>query len=198
MKRKDFFSSVEPGGLREKQDIKVLICYILSEIGEMTKLDLIAVFQEGGLANYFQVGEAFSELIVRKNIEVKDEKEETYRITESGQLISSQLCESLPLSIRERALDTSKVVVKRRKNEEENKVRIEKTDFGYSVNCSISGGEFNLLKLDIYAPDIDQAEKIKKNFRQDPEGLYRSVLAILTRNKEMNSAFKNMLNSLIE
>lgn len=197
MEPETFSEGVNPGGLRSKQDIKVLICYILSNIREISKTDIISVFQEEGLANYFEIGEAFLELISAQNIKVKNEKYGMYEISESGRMISDQLCLSLPFSVRERAINSSIATIKRRKNEEENRVKIEKNEFGYNVICSISGGNFDLLKFTIYAPNIEQAEKLKQNFRRDPEGLYRIVLAILTRNKEMNQGFKNMLSDLM-
>lgn len=192
-----FSEGVEPGGLRSKQDIKVLICYILSNIGEMLKSDIISVFQEEGLANYFEIGEAFLELTSSENIKVKNEKYGVYEVSRSGRIISDQLYLSLPFSVRDRAIKSAIATIKRRKNEEENKVKIEKNEFGYNITCSISGGNFDLLKLTIYAPNIDQAEKLRSNFRSDPEGLYRSVLSILTRNREMSLELKNMISSLM-
>ena len=41
-------AGVKPGGLRSKQDIKLLICYLLSSIPQgLSKTDLINVLQEG-------------------------------------------------------------------------------------------------------------------------------------------------------
>ena len=192
-----FSAGVEPGGLRSKQDIKVLICYMLDKIGDMRKQDILSALQEKGLTNYFEAGEAFSELVYGNNIKANNNTGK-YCLEESGKLISDQLNRTLPLSVRERALNSGINTLKRVKNEEENKVKIEKNNFGYSVICSISGGEFDLFQFNLYVPDIEQAEKVKENFRKDPEGLYHTVLSVLTRKKEISSELKDRLSQLME
>lgn len=198
MSYKTFSGGVEPGGLHSKQDIKVLICYILCNIKAMRKEDIISALQEDGLVNYFVAGEAFSELVSNGSIGIIDESSDEYEIKKSGKIISEQLYSYIPISVRQRAINAALSVMKRVKNEKENKVKVDKNKFGYNVTCSISGGEFDLLKFTIYVPDMDQAEKVKENFRKDTEGVYHSVLAVLTRKKEIDSNLKSMLTDLMD
>ena len=65
------------------------------------------------------------------------------------------------------------------KNIDENDVKIERNDLGYSVKCSISGGNFNLMDFSIFAPDIENALKIKKNFYENIEDIYSTLLSKL-------------------
>ncbi len=197
MNENTFTAGVEPGGLRSKQDIKVLICYMLDKIGDMNKQDILSALQEKGLANYFEAGEAFSELVYGGNIEINKDSEK-YTLKKSGKIISDQLYAVIPLSVRERALDSGISTLRRVKNEEENKVKIEKNEFGYTVICSISGGEFDLLRFNLYVPDIKQAEKVKENFRKDPGGIYYAVLSLMTRKKDINKELKDRLSNLME
>ena len=196
MNKNTFSGGVEPGGLRSRQEIKVLICYMFCKIGSMSKENVLSALQEKGLANYFEAGEAFSELVYGGNLNL-DKNTGKYTISESGKLISDQLYSSIPLSVRENAVDSGIAVIKRAKIEEENKIKIEQNDFGYNVVGSISGGEFDLLKFSLYVPDINEAEKVKKNFRGDPEALYRMVLSVLTRKKEIGESLKDMLSDLM-
>lgn len=193
MKYNTFSGGVEPGGLHSKQDIKVLICYILCNVESMHKGDMIASLSEDGIANYFDSGEAFSELVSSGSVGTVINSDDEYEIKDSGKIISEQLCSSIPVSIRERAVDSARLMLKRIKNEKENKVKIEKNKFGYNIICSISGGEFDLLKFTLYAPNMEQAEKIKYNFRRDPEAIYRTVLAVLTRKEETDGKLEDML-----
>lgn len=193
-----FSAGVEPGGLRSKQDIKVLICYMLCKLhAPLKKNDIISLLQNNGLANYFEASEAFSELLSSKNISSSD-KLNFYDVTESGRIISDQLNCSLPLTVREKATKAASKLLKRIKSEEENKVKIEKNDCGYNVTCSISGGDFDLLTFTMYVPDMDQAEKVKENFYSDPGGVYRSILAILTGNKDLAGDFIDTISKLTE
>lgn len=197
MNENNFSAGVEPGGLRCKQDIKVLICYMLDKIGDMNKEDILSALQEKGLANYFEAGEAFSELVCGDNIEIKKDSGK-YTLKKSGKIIADQLYVVVPLSVRERALDSGINTLKRVKNEEENKVKIEKNKFGYTVICSISGGEFDLLRFNLYVPDIKQAEKVKENFRKDPGGIYYAVLSVMTRKKDITRELKDKLSDLMQ
>ncbi len=196
MNNDTFVGGLEPGGLRSRQDIKVLICYIYCKLGNIAKQDILSALQEKGLANYFEAGEAFSELVNRKNLKL-DKNSGKYMIVDSGKIIADELYSSIPISVREKALDSVKFTLQRAKSEEENKLKIEKNDFGYSVIGSISGGGFNLLSFNLYVPDIEQAEKVKENFRKDPETFYRTVLAVLTRTKEIDEKLKNMISELM-
>ena len=71
-----------------------------------------------------------------------------------------------------------------KKNEIENKVDIVKSSNGFTVKCSVSGGDMDLMKLDVYAPEMEQALILKKNFLDNPKKAYKIMLALLTKDKE--------------
>lgn len=55
MKFDAFTGGVEPGGLRSKDEIRILICYLLTSVGApLAKNDLIQIITENGLANYLK------------------------------------------------------------------------------------------------------------------------------------------------
>ena len=63
MKQDAFSAGVEPGGLWHKNDIRILLCYILSSVpGPLARQDLTQIIQEKGLANYFEVEDALASL----------------------------------------------------------------------------------------------------------------------------------------
>ena len=87
-----FSGGIEPGGLRSKNDIGVLICYMLHNIdAPFAKEDILNIIQENAIANYFETISAIEELLKCGNIEYADENEEMLVITKNGKLISSQL-----------------------------------------------------------------------------------------------------------
>ena len=64
-----FSAGVEPGGLRSTREIGILICYMLDQFGKpISREDLIDSIQENGIANYFEVSSAVSELIRLGNL----------------------------------------------------------------------------------------------------------------------------------
>lgn len=180
----EFIDGVAPGGLREKNDIKLLICYILSGIdNSLSKDDIISILKDNDLANYFEASDAFSDLISKKLIYTDSKDNSLYTVTDEGKMIAKQLDVSLPISVREKALKAALNTLARAKIRKENTVKIEKNDFGYFVNCNISGGNIDLMSLKLYVPDIMQANMVKENFHKDPELVYSSILAILTQDK---------------
>lgn len=182
MKIDTFSAGVAPGGLRNIQEIKILICYIFDKINTpLRKSDVSAILQNYSLANYFEASQAFSQMVLNKNLSVCPEDSNYYVITPSGKMISEELGDNLPLTVRENALKSAKAYFKRLKTEKENTVNIKKTQFGYTVNCKVSGGEFNMLEIKLYAPDITAATVIKNNFYKMPEKIYESVVSILTK-----------------
>lgn len=180
----EFIDGVAPGGLREKNDIKLLICYILSGIdNSLSKDDIISILKDNDLANYFEASDAFSDLISKKLIYTDNKDNNLYTVTDEGKMIAKQLDVSLPISVREKALKAALNTLARAKIRKENTVKIEKNDFGYFVSCNISGGNIDLMSLKLYVPDIMQANMVKENFHKDPELVYSSMLAILTQDK---------------
>lgn len=63
-------------------------------------------------------------------------------------------------------------------------MNIVKNSNGFTVKCSVSGGDMDLMKLDVYAPEMEQALILKKNFLDNPKKAYKIMLALLTKDKE--------------
>lgn len=192
-----FTAGVAPGGLTDKNDIKLLICYVLSGIdNSLSKDDIISILKDNNLANYFEASDAFSDLISKGLIYIENDNDKLYTVTKEGKMIAKQLDISLPISVREKALKAALNILAKAKIQKENTVTIEKNDLGYLVNCNISGGNFNLMSLSLYVPDIMQANMVKDNFHKDPEILYSTMLAILTQDKNLISdSLKRLINN---
>lgn len=184
-----FTGGVEPGGLRTKNDIRILVCYILNSVkGPLSGVDIIKILQEKSLANYFEATDALSSLTAREHISLDEEG--CYQILPTGREIAASLDITLPLSVRDKALEAAFTLLSEAKIQRENKVEIERTEFGYNVNCHISGGDFDLMRFTIYVPDLFQARMVKKNFHRDPEGLYKLFLTSITGNRDLAKSFQ--------
>ena len=188
MQKQTFTAGVVPGGLNDRQAIKILICFIFYKLDRpLKKSDISSILQKESLANYFEISQAFAEMVNNKNIIPHEEEPDSYVITESGKMVVKELSSILPTTVREKAIKSADSYLNRLKNEKENKVIIKKNDHGYTVTCKISGGEFNMLELKLYAPDILAASTIKNNFYKDPENLYNIVISALTDSEHINS-----------
>lgn len=182
MEQNAFMGGVEPGGLWNKNDIRILLCFILLNAGgPLSGEDLSAITQSKGLANYFEVGDALSALKKQGNVE--EDRQGRYSVTASGREIAQSLNDTLPLSVRDKAMEAALRLSAEIKVRRETQVNIRETDKGFLVECHISDGQMDLMTLSLYAPDRAQAALLKKNFYRDPQNLYRLVLAQLTGDK---------------
>ncbi|MBR2175605.1 MAG: DUF4364 family protein [Clostridia bacterium] len=192
-----FAAGVEPGGLRNTNEIGILICYILDKADRpFPQSDLIEVIQSNGMANYFETTSALSELIRCGNIVYDDEEQTVLSISKEGRLISKLLNNELSLSIRQKAVSATMKLAEKRKIEQENPVVITKADDGgYNVSLRITDGIRDLMKMEVFVPDKKDANLVKRNFHSNPERLYSIMLAAIVGEKEMvNEALKELKN----
>ena len=190
-----FDEGINYGGIRSKNEIRTLICYLFGSINKpLDKATIVEAIQKKGLANYFETSACFDDLISHKNLKPDENVQGAYVLTENGTMVAKQLENTLPISVKEKAYTCAIELLEQKRIEKENAVTITKTDKGYNVNCRISGGDVDLVALDIYAPDNKQAKIIKKNFHKNPELLYKVIMATITKNKEMIKECLSELN----
>lgn len=184
MNRDAFTAGVEPGGLWHKNDIRILLCYILASVGTpLSRQDLTRIVQKKGLANYFEVEDALATLVTQGNVTLDEEG--ICSITPTGLEIANSLDATLPLSVRDKALEAAVSMLADARSQRENRVDILETDQGFQVECHISGGKMDLMSITLYVPDRAQAELVKSRFHQDPAGVYRILLAAVTGDRSL-------------
>ena len=177
---------VEPGGLRTRSDIRILVCYLLTSIdAPLAKDDLINIAVDNGLANYFELAGAIDEMAQKGIIAVSGKNGEFCAATETARMISKQLDAELPASVRRKALSAAVNLLAKAKRERENHVEIVPAERGFCVTCHISGGKTDLMDFSLYVPDLAQANLVKVNFQSKPETVYRMLLALVTGEHEV-------------
>ena len=178
-----FDAGIELGGLRSRDDIRLLICYLLKSIdAPMTRQMLNDSMQEDGLANFFEVGQAIEELLKTGNItaDILDD-EEVISVTERGREAAELLQTSLPRTVREKAVNSAIRLTTRAKVERDNKIEVKKEDDGgYTITFTLFDRGTEMMKLSIYVVDSLQLETVKQNFINDPVKVYSSIITSLT------------------
>ena len=185
MKQDAFSAGVEPGGLWHKNDIRILLCYILASVdAPLSRGDLTRIVQEKRLANYFEVEDALASLIAQGNVE--QDAQGLCAATKAGREIANSLDATLPLSVRDKALEAALTLLAEERSHRENRVEVVPQEGGYQVTCHISGGEgMELMAVSLYVPDSAQAELVRQRFYQAPDRVYKLLLASLTGDREM-------------
>jgi hypothetical protein len=178
-----FDAGIELGGLRNRDDIRLLVCYLLKSIdAPMTRQMLNDAMQEDGLANFFEVGQAIEELLKTGNITVDIlDEEEAISVTEKGREAAELLQTSLPKTVREKAVNSAIRLTTKAKIERENKIEVKKEDDGgYTITFTLFDRDTEMMKLSIYVVDSLQLETVKQNFINDPVKVYSSIITSLT------------------
>ncbi len=182
-----FDAGVAPGGLRSKNEIKILICYLFASVNDkMSQSLVVEAIRADELANFFEIVVAFEELIHDGNLRASDivDNEQTYELTDNGRVIARQLETTLAHTVKQKSYNCALRLLSERKTARENFVDIKKTDNGFLVNCRVSGGDVTLLDFTLYAPSFEQAEVLKRNFLSYPQTVYKTMLGLMTKDIE--------------
>ena len=179
-----FSAGVRFGGLTDRTEIKILLCYLLSNAKQpLTSQQIIDTVVGQELANYFELQDALSHLVEQKLI---NEQDEFYTITEEGSDISKELEKSLPFSVKERAYKAVIEILQYETLKRQNKTSITSLENGgYNLNCTISDAEFTLFSFDLHMPNEKSAKLAEENFIKYGQDIFKCVLGITTENPEM-------------
>ena len=174
-----FTAGVEPGGLNNSQEIRILLCYMLDTVAApISRSDVIDIIIGGGMANYFDTEDAIEDLVRQQHLREEDGLIAT---TVTGAQIGRSLGVRVPYTLRQRSVAAALQLLKRRSIEQDNKVDIRKLEEGgYSVTCTVQDCGRDLLSVTLRVSDQWQADQIKEHFLNDPSLLFRGNLAILT------------------
>lgn len=182
MENYGFGEGVAPGGLRNKSDIKLLICYLLQNLAmSLTRTQINEILQDYNIANYFEINSAVSELISGGQVTSRliDGDEELTLTGKTEQYIRF-IEKDLPKSVREKAVNSAIKILERERIERESKVEVTKLEHGYHVSFSVTDMDTQLLKLTIYVSDESQIEIVKRNFFNNAVGIYSDIISSLT------------------
>ena len=196
-----FDEGIAPGGLRSKNEIKILICYLFDAVNDkMSQSLVVEAIRADELANFFEIVVAFEELVKDGNLVKSDmvDNEQTFVLSSNGRVIAQQLETALAHSVKQKSYDCALRLLSERKTARENFVDIQKCDNGFEVVCRVSGGEIDLLSFTLYAPNYEQAEVIKRNFLSYPQTVYKTMLGLMTKDIEnVGEALEEVYGELI-
>ena len=189
-----YFAGIEPGGLVDPYEIKLLVCYLLSTISEpLTPDQLNYVFQSEGLVKYFSYTSALKGLLESGHIEETNQNGELkYKITPLGLDSAHKLQSSLPRSLKDKVVAIALQLLTKLERKKNVDITLKHVEDGYLVQCRIQDVGSDLMQLTMYANNETQAEIMKLNFEKQIGLLYRTILAVGIGNK---NAFGELLDS---
>ena len=135
-----FIQGVSPGGLRSKNQIKLLLEYLVSTLDRpLTGEIAVEALTENMIANYFESVQALDELVANGSLARDDDGE--LSITKKGSSILSELIGELPVSVRERALKDAAAIQLKKRLEGTTSAKIVELADGFNVVCKVMNKE---------------------------------------------------------
>ena len=179
-------AGVAPGGLTNRTEIRVLICYLLKAIAQpVPHAFLTDNLSAEGIANYFELNDAVADLEESGHITAIEDGsgKPSYLITQSGADIADTLERTVPIVIRERACTYIIKMLARIRNEKENEVKILPADKGYKVTCRVLDGERELMAVSLSVPNEACAATVRESFLNNPTETFIKVTEALLDHK---------------
>lgn len=169
--------------LKDKNDIKIFILYLMRHVGYPLEFpDINDIVIQDGVVGYFDFAECFAELLDTGNLaEEKVEGIDLYYITERGIQVTDTLDSSLMNTIREKSLKNALRLLSFKKRGADLKCIGEELDNShYRITCIIWEHKEEILRLSVVLDNRTQFERMKINFYDKPEIVYRGILALLS------------------
>ncbi len=188
MEQEIFRAGVRPGGPTTNDEIKILICYILTKIGvAMSFAQIHEALEEHELVNYFELVAAVDSLAETGHIESVNvgNTAASYVVTKLGESTANEIDGLLPPVVREKAVDAADKLLRRKKREQDVVAQIAEAGDGYEVKLSIPNENVSLVAFTVFCPTKEEAELVRKRFLNDPTFIYIGTLALLTGDKDV-------------
>ena len=181
-------AGVRVGGLTDRTEIKILLCYLLSELKQpITQNQLIECMCGQELVNYFEMQSALQHLLDNKLIK---EDENGYSILPEGKDIARQLESVVSTTVKRYAYTMAVNILQYESLKKQHKIKISPVEGGgFNLHCSIEDDEFTIFSMDIVMPDEKSAEFAGEQFILKGQDIFKCVLGITTDTPAMYKDF---------
>ena len=184
-KKKAMRDGVAPGGLFTKENIRIMVCYLLKQLNaEISQSEFAEILTDTELANYFEISDALVFLEKGAVVSVREENGEAfYTLNESGKKVAETLFTELPRSARDKAYNAGAALLARHRMRSCTDARISRADDGDGCHVTMTVYDDNktvMLQTTLFVGDYMQADMIATRFQTNPGELYSAVIDALT------------------
>ncbi len=185
-----------PDTFHAPQQVKVFILYLLEKIGyPLDYNDLATIVIRDGYVDYFDFVTYFHELLeaghIKRVSQVDGEGAEeipvdrdAYLVSDTGRMIAKSLADDLLLAaVREKSYISAMRHLSLEKRGAVVDHNIEQVgDGSYIFHCSIKDCEGLAFDLALRADSFTQVSRMRMNFEDKPDVVYRGIVALVTGN----------------
>ena len=168
------------------RNVKIFVLYLLENINYPLEFTTINdVVMQTDYVMYVDFAEAFYEMVDMDLIEKIniDDGKDYYLVTDKGRLVARELKSDVLASVLDKALAKALRFLDFKKRDIVARCTVEKTDDGrYCVSCSFTEKGVLIFSQSLVVDTENRAERMRDNFYDRPEVIYRGVTALLAGN----------------
>ncbi|MBQ7384284.1 MAG: DUF4364 family protein [Clostridia bacterium] len=167
------------------RNVKIFVLYLLENINY--PLDFITIndiVMQTDYVMYLDFAEGFGEMLDGGLIESVEVNGETlYVVTEKGKCVARELNGDILSTILDQSLARALRYLDFKKRGITPKCEIKAVDGGkYEISCSFTENGKMIFFQSLTVDTLDRAQRMKNNFYERPEAIYRGVLALMAGN----------------
>lgn len=168
--------------LKSKQDVKVFILHLLDNIAQpLTFTEINEIVMQDDFIRALDFAECFSELVDTENIAVIEGDGETkYKITDRGHQVVLGLKSTLSGFIRAKSLKSAMRYLSFTQRGAEVESVVINEGKKSRLCCKVKEEGETVFSLEVALDNEYQLEIMRHGFDQDPERIYKAILAILS------------------
>ena len=172
-----------------QQNVKIFVLYLMENVGQ--PLDFVTlndIVMQTDYIMYLDFAEAFHKMLDDGLIARAEGEEEAYVTTAKGRTVAETLHSDILSSILDKSLSAAFRYLDFKRRGIETKCTFERREDGrYDFTCSLVEKGEVLFTTSLVVDSADRAKRIKENFQERPEVIYRGMYALLAGN--MNFLF---------
>ncbi len=168
------------------QNVKIFVLYLMDNVGR--PLDFVTlndIVMQTDYIMYLDFAVAFHNMLDDDLIRAVEEegKDTLYMITEKGRCVAESLHSDILSSILDKSLAAALRYLDFKSRGVEAKCHASRRDDGrYDFYCALEERGVVIYSTTLVVDSADRAARLKENFRDRPEVVYRGVHAILSGN----------------
>ena len=186
--------------LKNKEEIKIFILYLLEKIGYPLSYNTItSIMLQDGVVEFFDFGECFFELVDAGLINTvdpstvvgmddypdvlpntDDSPQPLYEVSYKGKQVAEGLGDNIMRGVRDRGYRSALRHLSFHKSGAMIDHSWEKDGENYIFKCQIKDREGKVMDVAVRVDSRDRLERMRTNYIQRPEVVYRGLIALLT------------------
>ena len=170
-----------------KRNVKIFVLYLMENINyPLDFITLNDIIMQTDYIMYLDFAESFGEMQDDGLVECVGKGElgeDVYIVTEKGRIVAAELKSDLLDSILDQSLACALRYLNFKKRGIEAKCKVTKNADGtYKVECSFTERGNEIFRTELTVDSERRAERMKANFKERPEAIFRGVNALLAGN----------------